>query len=431
MASGIVCPKGAVSRLYALVDCNNFYASCERVFQPSLWCRPVVVLSNNDGCVIARSQEAKQLGIKMGVPAFEIEGLLADHQVAVFSSNYALYGDFSSRVMSTLASFVPSMEIYSIDEAFLDLTGIRPAEAMDLAQKIRRTVVKNTGIPVGIGLAPTKTLAKIANHRAKKMQVPVYYPDTEEKVEALLRETPVREVWGIGRQYAAKLESHGIATAYDLSQAPEEWVRKQLTVTGLRTRQELCGLSCLSLEEATPGRQAICTSRSFGKTQTAPEPLAEAVATFATTCAAKLRREKSAASQIMVFIHTNAFRADQPQYARNRTVTLTTPTNNTLELVTAAVEALYAIFREGYGYKKAGVIVTGLVPEQEVQQNLFSSGGNEKQRKLMASLDQVNLRYGRETLQVATQGTTRKWRLRQERLSPAYTTRWSELFEIH
>ncbi len=422
-------PKGG-GKLFALVDCNNFYASCERVFNPALRNRPVVVLSNNDGCVIARSEEAKQLGIRMGVPAFEIEPLLTAHGVAVFSSNYALYGDFSSRVMTTLGALAPSMEVYSIDEAFLDLTGIAPEEAMALAHRIRRTLLKNTGIPVSIGLAPTKTLAKIANHFAKKNNIPAYLLDTEEKITELLRATPAGEVWGIGKKYAALLAAHGMVTAYDLSRAPEGWVRKNMTVTGLRTRQELCGLSCISMEEAAPARQAICTSRSFGTSQEALEPLEEATATFATVCAAKLRREKCAATQLLVFIHTNAFRSDQPQYARNRVITLTSPTNDSIQLVKAAVEALRAIYRKGYLYKKAGVIVMGLVPEGQVQKDLFSGEDSGRQRKLMESLDQLNRRYGRGTLQIATQGTTRQWRLRQEKLSPAYTTRWSELMEI-
>jgi DNA polymerase V len=430
MSSGDARKKNAVEKLFALVDCNNFYASCERVFNPALRHKPVVVLSNNDGCVIARSEEAKALGIRMGVPAFEIESLLSAHGVMVFSSNYALYGDFSSRVMATLAALVPSMEIYSIDEAFLDLTGISPEEAEALAQRIRKTVLKHTGIPVGIGVAPTKTLAKIANHLAKKNKMPVCLLKGEEEITEVLQQTPVGEVWGIGRQYSAKLTARGIITAYDLSRAPEEWVRREMTVTGLRTRQELCGISCLALEEAVPARQAICTSRSFGKPQGEPGPLEEAIATFATMCAAKLRRGKSAATQMMVFIHTNAFRTDQPQYARNRVITLATPTNDSILLVKAAVEALRAIYRPGYLYKKAGVIVTGLVPEGEVQQDLFSSAETGKHRKLMESLDEVNRRYGRQTLQVATQGTTRKWRLRQEKLSPGYTTRWSDLMEI-
>ncbi len=367
----------------------------------------------------------------MGVPAFEIESLLISHQVEIFSSNYALYGDFSSRVMSILAQFSPSMEIYSIDEAFLDLTGISEAEAEKMAFRIRKTVLQSTGIPVSIGVAPTKTLAKIANHLAKKQGNHVSVLNSGEKITAALQETPVGEIWGIGKQYSKLLNQHGILTAYDLSRTSESWIRKNMTVTGVRTRQELTGISCLSVDEVVPARQAICTSRSFGEPQGDVIQLEEAVATFTVRCAGKLRKQQTAASQLMVFIHTNAFRPDQPQYARNRVISLPTPTNNSLELVRYAVEALRSIFREGYLYKKAGVIVTGLLPEKEIQGNLFSAPGNEKGQQLMASLDQVNRRFGQETLKVATQGIARKWRLRQEKLSPGYTTRWGELMEIH
>lgn len=430
MQDNVIIQEKPYPRLFALVDCNNFYASCERVFNPSLRNRPVVVLSNNDGCVIARSSEAKQLGIRMGIPAFSIEKLLVANQVAVFSSNYALYGDFSMRVMNILAEFTPNMEIYSIDEAFLDIKGLISEPVLQFAGKIRQTVLKNTGIPVSIGIAPTKTLAKIANHEAKKSTSPFFILDDKESVTHILKKTEVGDVWGIGKQHAKFLNQHGMVTAFDLVNAPDNWIKKNLSVVGLRTKKELCGISCLDMEDALPSKKAICTSRSFGAPQTELEQLSEAVATFAARCAEKLRRQKSVATKIMVFIHTNAFRNDQPQYARNIVINLLSPTNNSIALVRHATAGLNTIYRKGFQYKKAGVIVTELVPEQAIQQNLFTRGTDLKQRLLMESLDEVNRRLGHEAVKIATQGTGRKWRLRQEKLSPGYTTRWDEIMEI-
>lgn len=423
--------KKEARSLVALVDCNNFYVSCERVFHPELKERPVVVLSNNDGCIIARSAEAKKLGIKMGIPAFHIEKLLADHQVALFSSNYALYGDFSARVMHILESFSPKMEVYSIDEAFLDLSGLTTEPLEEYARRIRHTVLRNTGIPVSIGIAATKTLAKIAGHVAKREHPGVSVLISDESVDRALKETEVGEVWGIGKQHAGFLSRHGILSAFDLAQAPENWIRKNLTVKGLRTRNELNGISCLPVEDAVSPRKAICVSRSFGKSQSEPEQVEEAVATFASRCAEKLRSQNQAASQMIVFIHTNGFRTDLPQYARNALIPIAIPTNNTIDLVRAAIDGVRKIFRSGFRYKKAGVIVTGLVPKQEIQQNLFSDNAGNCWKKLMVSLDEINRRMGHETLKVAATGTSRTWKLRQEKLSPCYTTHWNEIMEIH
>jgi DNA polymerase V len=415
--------------MFALADCNNFYASCERVFNPGLRNRPVVVLSNNDGCVIARSAEAKQLGIRMGVPAFQIEKLLSDQQVAIFSSNYALYGDLSVRVMNTLASFVPSIEIYSIDEAFLDVSGIATADLEPQALRIRQTVLKNTGIPIGIGIAPTKTLAKLANRMSKKTKESVFLLRNETDIREVLAGTSISDIWGIGSQHARFLNQHGIMTALDLTVAPDEWVRKNMTVVGLRTKKELEGISCISMEEMVPDKKAICTSRSFGVPQKELHQLEEAVATFTVRCAEKLRQQHSAATKIMVFIHTNAFRADQPQYARNRVITLSPHTSNSPEMVKAAMIALRSIFRKGYLYKKAGVIVTDFVPETEIQQELFAEQTSPKMKKLMESVDKLN-RENKTAVKIATQGTGREWKLRQEKLSPGYSTRWKEIMEI-
>ncbi len=425
-----ILPGDRMPARFALVDCNNFYASCERVFNPALRNLPVVVLSNNDGCIIARSTEAKQLGIKMGVPAFQIEKILTENQVAVFSSNYVLYGDLSMRVMNILGTFTPTMEIYSIDEAFLDLTGVQTGPVEEFGLLIRKKVLKNTGIPVTIGIGPTKTLAKIASHRAKLFSLPVMNLDNGDTIREVLKLTATGEVWGIGKQYTKLLSNRGIVTAWDLVNAPDAWIRKNLTVAGLRTKKELTGVSCLEMEDVPVSKKAICTSRSFGEAQTGIEPLEEAVATFASRCAEKLRRQQSAASQLMVFIHTNAFRPELPQYAKNRVVSLPIPSNSSIDLVKYAVDALHAIFLKGYLYKKAGVVVTGLVPEREIQQNLFSSREQEKQHKLMASLDAMNQRMGPDAIRIATRGTGRKWRLRQEKRSPRFTTRWNEIMEI-
>jgi DNA polymerase V len=331
--------------------------------------------------------------------------------------------------MNTLASFVPSLEIYSIDEAFLDFSGIPDDQIEHLALKIRQTVLKNTGIPVGIGIAPTKTLAKIANRLTKNKSEAVCFLKDNCQIEQALQEIPVGDVWGIGKQYARLLNQHGFVSALDFTKAPDEWIRKNMTIVGLRTKKELTGISCLSLDEVVPDKKSICTSRSFGMPQTDIHSLEEAVATFTARCAEKLRNQRTVASQIMVFIHTNAFRSDQPQYARNRVISLSPPTNNSISLVKTAIEALHSIFRNGYLYKKAGVIVTGLVPEKEIQQDLFSETETRKLQKLMESMDKLNRKRG-PTVKIATQGTGRKWKLRQEQLSPAYSTKWKEILEI-
>ncbi|MEI8201575.1 MAG: Y-family DNA polymerase [Bacteroidota bacterium] len=418
--------------MFALVDCNNFYASCERAFNPGLRNTPIVVLSNNDGCIIARSNEAKALGFKMGEPAYKVKALIEQHQAAVFSSNYTLYGDMSQRVMNCLAEFSPDIEIYSIDEAFIGLQGFDLFDLEAYCRKIRATVMRNTGIPVSIGIAVTKALAKLANHIAKKEKdcEGVFWINTEEKRKSVLQRMPVTEIWGVGRQYARLLEKNKLLTSWDFAQAGEEWVRKNMTVVGLRTLKELQGTSCLSLEMIAPDKKAICTSRSFGQMQTDAQPIAEAVATFASRCAAKLRKQKSCANVLMVFIHTNAFRKDLPQYARNRVVTLPVATNSSMEFVKYAVMAFHSIFQEGFQYKKAGIVVAGIVPEACVQSNCFDEVERSKQALLMKTLDNINNALGSEMLKIATQGSDRKWKLRQEKLSPCYTTRWKDIITI-
>ncbi|PIP55139.1 MAG: SOS mutagenesis and repair protein UmuC [Bacteroidetes bacterium CG23_combo_of_CG06-09_8_20_14_all_32_9] len=414
--------------MFALVDCNNFYVSCERVFNPSLNGKPVVVLSNNDGCVISRSNEAKALGIKMGEPAFKIEPFLKRYNVIVFSSNYILYGDMSQRVMNTLAQFSPDIEIYSIDEAFLSLGGFEFFNIDEYARNIREITTKNTGIPVSVGVAQTKTLAKVANHFGKKHSEykGVCIINSDKKRIALLKQFKIVDVWGIGRQYAKFLIQFGINTAYDLTQAPEKWVKQNLSVTGLRTQQELLGISCVQMDLSTPAKKAICNARSFGKMQTKLPIITEAVSNFASRCAYKLRKQKACANIIMVFIHTNQYRQDLKQYASSKVISLPVATNSTIEIVHYANTALKSIFKEGYLYKKAGVIVSGIVSETGLQTALFDTTDRKKHKKIMNAVDTLNSYYGKDKVMLAAQGNKIQWKLRQEKLSPCYTTNWND-----
>lgn len=417
--------------MIALVDCNNFYASCERVFRPELEGIPVVVLSNNDGCIIARSNEAKALGIPMGAPAYKWADTLEKYDVQVFSSNYALYGDMSQRVMNILSGFAPDLEIYSIDESFLNLSGFS-GNLTDYGQQMRRRVKKWTGIPISVGIAETKTLAKLANRIAKRFPElnNVYIIDSEAKRIKALKWAKVGDIWGIGRQHAQKLEYYGVKTAWDFTQKTDAFVRKYFTVTGLRTKKELEGTPCLGLEDIHPAKKSIATTRSFGILQTELEKVQEAVSTFATVCAKKLRDQKSCAKTLMVFIHTNGFREDLPQYRRNAVVTLPVASALSSELSKYATLLAEAIFKPGYSYHKAGVIVSGIIPENQVQLNVFDKVDRIKQKNLYKVVDLLNSSYGRDTIRLAAQGRDRKWKLRQEHLSKRYTTRWEDLLEI-
>lgn len=410
------------------MDCNNFYASCERVFNPALNGKPIVVLSNNDGCVIARSNEAKALGIKMGVPAYQIKEAVLKHGVAVFSSNYTLYGDMSGRVMSILSSLVPEIEIYSIDEAFINLKGVSNLKV--IGNNVVSKVYKGTGIPVSLGIAPTKTLAKTANKFAKKY--PAYNRlciiDTEEKRIKALQLTDIGDVWGIGRRQAVKLEKEGIKTARDFTELPGSWVRKNMTVTGERTWKELRGISCIDMESAPPAKKQICTSRSFGKMVEDISTLGEAVATHTSACASKLRKQKAFATSVMVFIHTNNFREDLPQYWKNIVINLPVPTADTLEIVHYALQGLGNIFIPGYQYKKAGVIITEIVTSAQL--GLFDTVNREKREKLMQAIDRVNGEH-RQLVKLAVQGNGRDWKLKQEQLSQRYTTDINEILTIN
>ncbi|MCE5251066.1 Y-family DNA polymerase [bacterium] len=414
--------------MVALVDCNNFYVSCERVFNPKLEGRPVVVLSNNDGCVVARSNEAKALGIPAGVAAFKIGDLIKSGTVHALSSNYALYGDMSHRIMETLAQFTPEIEVYSIDEAFLNLTGFDPGTVTDYARTIRATVRRWTGVPVSIGVAETKTLAKIANRFAKKSPksggvVNLTASPHQERALAL---TGVGDVWGVGRQYAKFLIRNGVVTALDLRDATDVWVKKHMGIVGLRTVKELRGTPCLSLEQCPPEKKEMCVSRSFGQPVKTRAAMHEAIATYTTRAAEKLRKQRFAAGALMVFMMTNRFR-DDPQYANSTVVELPVPTDSTHELIRYALHGTNAIFREGYRFNKAGVILTGLVPRGEIQTDLFCTVDHVGARRLMDALDRVNTRMGPGTLKYAAVGLNQDWQTKFKRRSPRYTTRWDEL----
>ena len=417
--------------MFALVDCNNFYASCQRVFEPHLIGKPVVILSNNDGCVIARSNEAKVLGIPMGAPAFEYKKLFEDNNVFVYSSNYALYGDMSSRVMNILSTFSPDIEIYSIDEAFLKFQGFEMFDLDEYGLKIQRTVTKGTGIPVSIGFAPTKALAKVANKIAKKFPEQtqsVYTIDNEEKRIKALKWTKIEDVWGIGRKHAKRLKNIKITNAYQFTQLNDDWVRKEMAVVGLRLKHELQGKPTLNLE-APKNKKMIATTRSFEKMYTKFEDISERVSTFTASCSEKLRKQESHCNMIMVFVQTNHFRKDQPQYSRNIVIKTDFPTNSTIELNHYAQIGLKQIFREGYHYKKAGVIVMGLTPNSETQLSLFNTS-NPKHQPLMSIIDKMNKSYGKNKIKFATQSIDRQWKMKQEKLSPSYTTRINDIVSI-
>jgi len=423
--------------MFALVDCNNFYVSCERVFNPSLNGKPVVVLSNNDGCFIARSNEAKALGLPMGGPAFKFKETLKKYRVKVFSANFTLYGDMSSRVMETLASLAPEIEIYSIDEAFLDMTGFRRFGFHEYGAIIRKTVTKHTGIPVCIGMGPTKTLAKVANRLAKKepRYNGVCLLSDEQEIQTALATLKVEDIWGIGRQWSALLQAKGINTALDFRRASSAWVRQHLHITGARIQEELLGHSCLPLEQVRPPKQSICTSRSFGRSVLEFEELQQAVATFAGKCAGKLRKEDSVASTLTVFICTSPFNEPSKKYWGTRTVALRQPSQDTIEIIRAADKVLNTIFKAGYEYKKAGVIVGGissasasasplsLFPDEAVETM------NDRQQKLMKVMDKVNRRYVTGTIHTAAENSE-AWKPQQVNLSPHYTTEWKDIIKI-
>jgi len=412
---------------FALVDCNNFYASCERVFNPRLVGKPIVILSNNDGCVIARSEEAKQLGIPMGAPAYKHKALFQKNGVQVLSSNYALYGDMSSRVMETLRPNVAAMEVYSIDEAFLQLEDWQDTK---FAAELRARVRQWTGIPVSIGIGPTKTLAKIANRIAKKTPElgGVLDLGIVRDIDETLSRIPCEDIWGIGRRLAARLAAGGIRTAVDFKYADTRWVRKTLGVVGERIARELQGVSCLALEEMPASKKGIASAKSFGRPVQSLDELEEALSTYTVRVGEKLRQGKLLATQIHVFLTTNPFSEKQPQYSAGAQAELISPTNHTPELITCALRLLRQIYRPNHQYKKTGIFVSELVAEADRQRDFFEDVSLiERHKQLDSVIDQLNRKLGSNAIRYGAMGVKPNWSMRQEKRSRGFTTRWAEL----
>ncbi len=413
--------------MFALLDCNNFYASCERVFNPSLEGKPIVVLSNNDGCVIARSNEAKALGIKMGEPYFKGRELMEKNNVVVFSSNYELYGDMSARVMETLLLHTPVVENYSIDEAFLDLDGF--ADPIAHAVELRRIVKQWTGIPVSVGIGPTKTLSKVANRIAKKAlaHVGVCGLLTPQDIAVALADFPVEDVWGIGRQYANLLAGHGIKTAGEFCKMPDPWIRKSMHIVGLRIACELRGIQCHELEITPPAKKSICVSRSFSHRLTEMGSVREALLTHAARAGEKLRKNKLLAKRMVVFLHTSPHAPDEPFYYGKMPLKLPSPTNDTLDISHFAVMALEQIFKPGHRYMKCGLELSEMVEDGAENLELFTPGGTERRLALMKAVDELNQKMGRNTVAFAGSGMSRDWYTKRDLRSPRYTTALDEL----
>ena len=418
--------------MFALADCNNFFASCERVFRPDLQGKPVIVLSNNDGCAIARSNEAKALGIKMGAPLFKIRHLVEKHDIAVFSGNMALYGEMSQRVRWVLGEFAPSVEVYSIDEAFLDLRGMNDIDFDAYAKEISAQCWKMTSIPVSVGIAPTKTLAKIASKLCK--QYPKLrggcYMHRPQDIEKVLRKYPIEDVWGIGRKSAAKLHERYVKTAYEFTCLPESAVQKLMGITGVRTWKELQGIPCIEFEDGFEAKQSICVSRSFSTEIYDLKELQEQIANFASDMAEKLRKQHSVTNEVTVFAYTNRFREDLPQTHSSSLVTYTTPTAEQRTIVASAVQATSDLFRSGYGYKKAGVIATGIMDQSDIMQSMFEDTDSiEREHKITSALDAINSTFGAGTVKLAVQGSGHIKSTRENQ-SPHYTTRWTDLPKV-
>lgn len=418
--------------MFCLVDCNNFFASCERVFRPDLEGKPIVVLSNNDGCVIARSNEVKALGVPMGAPAFKYQRLFDFHKVAVFSTNFPLYGDMSSRVMSILAQHCPQLEIYSIDEAFLDLRGVVDVDYQAIGRRICKQVLQWTGLPVSVGFAKTKTLAKLANHIAKKYPEQTkgcYVIDDDKKRIKALKWQEIGDVWGIGRKYMKRLKLQGIHHAYDLTQQSDTWVHNNMSIVGLRLKHELEGIPQLEME-VEQGKKSITCTRTFETNYTEYGDIQERVASFAANCAEKLRKQDSGCYSVMVFVRTNYFDTQHEQYAQNIMIQSAFPTNSTIEIVRMAKQGLKQIFKSGYRYKRAGVLVMNLVEMTGHQLDLFEQS-DPKHRSLMKAIDTINHQYGSQKIRLGSQDTGRIWKMKQEHLSPHYTTRLEDIMPVN
>lgn len=419
-----------VPAVFGLIDCNSFYASCERVFRPDLAKVPIVVLSNNDGCIIARSYDAKPF-VKMGEPYFQVRHKLKQHGIVPFSSNYALYGDISERVMSLIESMVPAVEVYSIDEAFADLTGI--ADLDSLGRRIRSHVLRCTGIPVGVGIAHTKTLAKLANHTAKRLQAQtggvVNICDVVKR-DWVLRNTDVSEVWGVGRRMKMHLDAMGIKTAMDLAKADPWTLRKKFSVVIEKTARELAGAACLELDEPDPPKQEICCSRMFGRRLSELPPIKEAVATYMMRASEKLRAQNSLCRKIRVSIRTGMFNPEEAKYANGVVVDLPYPTDDVRLLTRLAVDALDRLFRPGFKYSKAEVLLLNLCQPGEYTEDLFAASQATEATRVMAVLDQINGRWGRGTLRTASVPSHPEWAMRRKIMSQSYTTRLDQLWKV-
>ncbi|HEY9679387.1 MAG TPA: Y-family DNA polymerase [Drouetiella sp.] len=417
---------------FALVDCNNFYASCERVFNPKLQNKPVVILSNNDGCVVARSNEAKELGIKMGIPYFKIKPLVKQHGVNVLSSNYPLYGDMSARVMRVIGEFAPTQEVYSIDESFLHMTGMRDLD--EVGREIRTRVKQWLGLPVCVGIAPSKTLAKLCNATAKSYSkldgVLDYNSLSNDRQSRLLQTFDVGDVWGIGRKLTEKLNLLGVKTAYDLRERDPEEMSRRFSVVMKRTITELRGISCIDMENIEEARKQILSSRSFGKAVTELYELEEAVTMYTSRAAEKLRGDGSLATEVNVMVRTSPYITES--YTDSATVRVPNPTDNTMTLIKCALEALHRIYKEGVVYQKAGVTLSNLIPKEGMQLSLFRSEVEDtKSERMMNVLDETNQKYGRGALFIAGEGVSKAWKIKAEFKTPSYTTSWDDLAIAH
>ena len=402
----------------ALIDCNSFYVSCEKLFNPSIIKKPVIVLSNNDGCVISRSNEAKILGIKMGEPYFKIKKIVKKNNVKVFSSNYSLYRDISKRIMKTLKQFSPQIEIYSIDEAFLNLSSIKDENLLECGNKIKNIILKWTGIPTSIGIATTKTLSKIANYTAKKEKSGVISLINSEKIDKILSEVKINDVWGVGRQLTKFYIKNGINTAYQLKNISNSWIKKNTNVFGSRTAMELKGISCISLEIHQEKRKNCCVSRSFGTKVIKPEELEESITIHCLNAAEKIRIDNQIAKKITVFIRTSPFQKNKKYYANTKDIDLPIGTNDSIELVKQSLNALKYIYKKGYRYQKTGIILSGLKDANIYKKNLLSTiCSEEKRKKLMKAIDHTNIKYGRHTLSIAQAGLKKRWNIKRQHSS--------------
>lgn len=417
--------------MYGLADCNNFFVSCERVFNPSLNGRPVIILSNNDGCVISRSNEAKALGIKMGQPFYQLKDFIARNNVSVFSSNYVLYSDMSLRVQKTLQSLVPATEVYSVDESFLDLRGIPEEKLDELGHRISYIVQRNTGIPISVGISPTKTLAKIASKLCKQ------YPKLKgscfmhrpQDIQKVLSKFPIEDVWGIGRRFSTMLKSRNILTASDFTKQSVDWVQSLMHIGGVKTWRELNGTPCIEFEEYRKDKQQITVSRSFGKELSDIESVEQQIALFTSMAAEKLRKQNSLCNTLIVFMCTNRHRKDHPQRFANQLIPLKVATDSTLELVNVATKTVREIFRKPYLYKKAGVILSDIQSNECMQTVLFDDVDHDKHARLMNALDKINQKQGHHSVVVASAGFE-GIRMNRQHLSPNYTSEWDEIIQI-